>query len=91
MNEERYRKARKRVEQIKSFYIHLITYIIVNAGLFVLNMITSPKSLWFYWPLFGWGIGIAAHALSVFGLGGQFGREWEENKIKEIMEKEEQK
>lgn len=89
--EERYERAKKRVEELKGFYGHLITYIIVNTGLFILNMITSPKSLWFYWPLFGWGIGIIAHALSVFGLGGLFGRSWEEKKIKDIMEKDERK
>ena len=55
-------------------------------------MVTSPGSLWFIWPLMGWGIGFAFHALSVFvfypGIGTGFGADWEERKIKEIMEKE---
>jgi hypothetical protein len=38
--------------------------------------------------LLGWVIGIAAHATSVFGIKGILGKEWEERKIKEIMEKD---
>ncbi len=41
----RYEKARKRVEEIKGFYTHLLTYVLVNLALFVLNLITSPRSL----------------------------------------------
>jgi hypothetical protein len=36
-----------------------------------------------------WGIGIAIHASKVFVLKDRFlGKEWEEKKIKEMMEKE---
>ncbi|MCK4321095.1 2TM domain-containing protein, partial [candidate division WOR-3 bacterium] len=33
---ERYRRARERVEEIKSFYSHLFIYIIVNLALFII-------------------------------------------------------
>jgi len=83
----RYEKARKRVEEIKGFYSHLLTYVLVNVALLVLNLITSPESLWFYWPLFGWGVGVLAHAASVFGPRRLWGQELEERKIKELMKK----
>lgn len=86
--EERYRAAKKRVEEIKGFYSHLFIYFIVNLALFFINLATAPGKWWFYWPLIGWGIGIFAHGFSVFATSGRFGREWEERKIKEIMEKE---
>ena len=86
----RYERARKRVEDIRAFYIHLLTYVIVNLGLFILNLVTSPRSFWFFWPLFGWGIGVLAHALSVFGPGRFWGSEWEERKIKELMKKDQE-
>lgn len=89
--DKRYKKARKKVEELKGFYIHLFIYILVNLGMFIVNIVTTPRELWFYWPLFGWGIGILAHAMSVFGIRGLFGKEWEERKIKQIMEKEEKK
>jgi hypothetical protein len=45
---------------------------------------------WFYWPLIGWGIGLGLHAFGVFGFGGRgpWGREWEERKMREMMDEE---
>lgn len=88
--EERYSKARKRVGEIKGFYGNLIAYVIVNIGLMVINLLTSPAYLWFFWPLFWWGIGVVFHGLKVFNYIPFFGKEWEEQKIKEFMDKEEQ-
>ena len=34
---------------------------------------------------FGWGIGIVAHALAVFGRASRFVAEWEDRKIKELV------
>ena len=64
--EERYYKARKKVEEIKGFYGNLTAYIVVNIGLMILNLVTSPEYLWFFWPLLGWGIGVAVHVMAVF-------------------------
>ena len=86
--ELKYQKAKKRVEALRGFYVHLCVYVVVNLGLFLRNISTSPENLWFYWPLLGWGIAIGLHALSVFGPGRRFGAEWEENKIAEIMEED---
>ncbi len=90
VDEERYNRAKKRVKGIKDFYIHLIVYLVVSIFFLVLNLLTSPDSIWFYWPLLGWGIGLLFHASSVFFFKGLFGEDWEERKIKEIMEKEKQ-
>jgi hypothetical protein len=81
----RYQNAKKRVEALRGFYVHLTVYVLVNLLLFAINMLTSPESLWFFWPLLGWGIAVALHALRVFGAG-RFGAEWEERKINELME-----
>jgi len=90
MNTEeiKYQKAKERVEALRGFYIHLIVYAVVNLILFSINMIVSPDSLWFFWPLMGWGIGLAMHVLSVFGPSLWFGADWEQRKIQELMEKE---
>jgi len=82
-----YQRARKRVRQLRGFYVHLTVYLLVNTFLLIINLLTSPGTLWFYWPLLGWGIGIVAHAASVFGTGKFLGKEWEEQKIKELMSK----
>jgi hypothetical protein len=47
------------------FKIHFLVYLAVNALLIVINLVTTPGKYWFYWPLLGWGIGIAGHAFGV--------------------------
>jgi len=90
MNEQeiKYQQAKERVTALRGFYVHLTVYVIINLGLFAINMLASPGSLWFFWPLMGWGIAIVLHALRVFGSGGLSGTDWEERKIREIMENE---
>jgi hypothetical protein len=86
--DKQYKRAKKRVEELKSFYTHLFVYLAVNIGLFLIDVISSPERLWFYWVLIGWGIGLAIHGLNVFGTDKILGKDWEEKKIKEIMEKD---
>jgi hypothetical protein len=81
---ERYQRARKRVEDLKGFYIHVSMYLIVNIGLIVINLLTTDN-WWFYWPLIGWGIGLAAHAFAVFVEGSRFARNWEDRKLRQVM------
>jgi hypothetical protein len=87
----RYDRAKKRVEEIKGFYVHLFVYVLVNLSLLFINLLTSPHHFWFYWPLFFWAIGVAAHGISVFGPDRFWGQDWEERKIKEIMDREERR
>lgn len=79
-----YEKAAKRVKELKEFYGNISSYCIVISFLAFLNLMTSPEHLWFLWPMLGWGIGVAFHAVSVFGIG----KSWEEKKIKELMDEE---
>ena len=83
----RYEKARKKVEMIKWFYVDLGLYVVINLGLFLLNILTTPDDLWFYWVMLAWGIGLAAHAVVTYGSVSFLGDEWEERKIRELMDK----
>lgn len=60
-------QAKAKVE----FRIHLFTFIAVIVFLAIINLLTSPENLWFIWPMFGWGIGIVAHALTVYLFSGE--------------------
>lgn len=51
---------------IRGVGIHLFVYVTVNILLIAINLIVTPESLWFFWPLAGWGAGVAAHALLVY-------------------------
>jgi len=51
-------------EAARGFLAHLTAYVTVNAFLVFINLYTHPEYLWFVWPLFGWGIGLAFHFIS---------------------------
>src|SRR5687768_4328527 len=53
-------------DQRKSFFSHLGTYLAVNAFLVGLNLMTDGRIDWAIYPLLGWGIGVALHAIGVF-------------------------
>lgn len=86
--EERYFKAKEKVHEIRGFYGHLASFVLVNITLLIINLLTSPDHLWFFWPTIGWGVGVAFHAMKVFNYAPFFDKEWEERKIKEIIERE---
>ncbi|MBT8508413.1 histidine kinase [Methanomicrobiaceae archaeon CYW5] len=86
--DEAYRKAKKRVEEIRGFYLALAAYLLVNAFLAVINYLFTPGFWWVLFVAFFWGIGIIVQAYRVFAKNRFLGEEWEERKIREIMEKE---
>ena len=88
--EQRLAAAQKQVKRIKGFYIHVVVYVCVNALIISGNAIEGLSNLMNsepYMTALFWGIGLAAHALSVFGADWVFGRGWEERKVREIMNK----
>lgn len=87
-NPEAYERAKKRVEAKIGFYIHLAVYVGVNLLLMIINLTRSPEYLWFKWPLFGWGIGLFFHGLSVFILSGERFRAIKEGMIEKEIKKD---
>lgn len=85
-DEQRYAQARKRVQELKGFYTHATVFVLVNVVLIVIDVATG-SGWWFFWPLLGWGIGLTAHGVNIFGISGRFGSDWEERKIRELMDK----
>jgi hypothetical protein len=92
--EERRNQAKKRVEEIKGFYIHLSVYIVVNLFIvlsIVYNQYADGEPL-LGWPMLitplFWGIGLGIHAANVFGFGMVLGKNWEERMIRKYMEED---
>lgn len=99
LREQSYNRAKKRVKDIKGFYVHLVVFITVNifiSGIIIIGLMKSGAIFTeaisnfgvYSTPIF-WGIGLFFHWFGVFGtkfLG--FGKDWEERKIKEYLEKE---
>lgn len=80
----KYLRAKKKVEDLKGFYGSLVAYVLVIPFLIMLNYRTSWDFQWFWFPLFGWGLGLVIQAFQTFGYGGN----WEARKIRKIMEED---
>lgn len=96
--DRKYLQAKSRVEKLRAFYTHLTVYILINTTISTFKIIRNFNSgesfedaffnlntsgVWLFW-----GIGLAIHAFSVFGLPLILGHNWEEEKIKQFMEEE---
>ena len=84
----RYEEARHHVRKLRGFYSHATTYVCVIGGLLLVNLVASPGHFWVKWVAFGWGIGLLSHGLSVFAFSGAFGKDWEERKVREYLERD---
>lgn len=86
--DDNYIRARKHVEELKGFYYSLGSYFLVIPFLIFVNLKTVPQFHWFWFPVFGWGLGLTIQAFRVFVDDGGFGRSWEKRKIEKYMEEE---
>lgn len=84
----RYLQAKKRVKQIKGFYIHAAIFVAVNLLLIFLKVTKQEDiSLKDFYGIGFWGLGLFVHGLSVYLPNFILGSGWEERKIRELMEK----
>lgn len=92
------KKAKKRVEALKGFYIHLMVYIMINTMIFVVKIVRNTYNgesfseaffdfNTFFTPIF-WGLGLAFHAIKVFDYNPIFNKDWEERQIQKYMEED---
>lgn len=63
---EDYKRARGRAKAKYGFMVHAVVYVVVMLLLVVINLLTSPGTIWFIWPLIGWGLAVALHGAQVF-------------------------
>ena len=75
-NEDKYKRAKKKVKKEKDFYTHLTVYIVINTFLIIINLgifqsgftnIRIPTWPMFTTPFF-WGIGLFFHWTNIFVL-----------------------
>lgn len=93
--EIKYQEVVKRVKKIKGFYTHAAIYVVVNIMIVILNIQDlEPGESYFkienFITAFFWGLGLLTHALSVFLPNILLGSNWEEKKIKQLMDKDKQ-
>ncbi|WP_418603076.1 histidine kinase [Hwangdonia sp.] len=86
--DDSYMRALNHVDELKAFYYSLISYFLVIPFLIFINYKTSWGFQWFWFPMFGWGIGLVIQAFKVFVNDGALGRNWEKRKMEEFMKNE---
>jgi 3'-phosphoadenosine 5'-phosphosulfate sulfotransferase (PAPS reductase)/FAD synthetase len=94
------KRAKKKVEELKGFYIHLTVYVLVNIMISLVIIVAQVSdgesvaeavlnfgvfSTWLFW-----GIGLFFHGIKVFRYNPIFNRNWEERQIQKYMEQDRQ-
>ncbi|TVZ51583.1 histidine kinase [Dokdonia sp. Hel_I_53] len=87
LEDKRYQRAKKKVEDLKGFYIHFTIYCIMVPVFIYLNA-RSTSFPWAVFPILGWGWGVVGHASETFGWNPIFDKKWEKRKIQKLMEDE---
>lgn len=95
---EKLRRAKKRVQDLKGFYIHFAVYIAVNTFISTMKIVQNlgdgesfndafwdfgTFAVWFFW-----GIGVVFHAIKVFSYNPFFSKDWEERQIQKYMDRD---
>ena len=93
-------KAKKKVEELKGFYIHFMVYVLVNIMISLVIVVShmhegdsffeaiwdfATVSTWLFW-----GIGVFFHAFKVFSFSPFFNKEWEERQIQKYIDEDRQ-
>ena len=59
------KELQEQAEANVGFYKHLLTYIIVNLGLIVIDYYYNGRIDWALYPLLGWFVGLLTHYIQI--------------------------
>lgn len=71
-------------QRFTGFYVHLVVFFVINFGLFLLNALVYPFTLWFYFPLLMWAVAVMIHACAICV---EHEEVWNEKSMVEIVRK----
>lgn len=63
-------------DELNAFIVHAILYVLVNVSLFIYFYSNSQDLSLLFWIIIGWGVGLVAHAMAVFGVMKFLSKEW---------------
>jgi hypothetical protein len=90
-SEQKYKRAKVKMETIKCFYQHLAIYVIFVFVFIWLNLNGGSDFPWAIFPIAGWGLGILGHASETFEYSIFFGKDWERRKIRKLMDEDDER
>ncbi len=77
-------RAAEKAEEILGFYVHAFIFAIVCTALTAVNYFVTDDVWWVQWVFLGWGIGVLAHLVGVFGRMPDYLDRWKAAKIREL-------
>ncbi len=84
------KELRKQVKRQASFYRRCVMMGVLIVFLFIINMLTSPGTLWFFWPALPILFTLALNGFRVFGKA-HFSEEWEERRLEKMKRRNQRK
>jgi 2TM domain len=78
-------EARRHVRRKRTFYTVLLVYLALVVLWFLIDVLTGDD-WWFYWPMLGAGIIVAIIEISMFGIRGLFGADWEGRQMDKYLQ-----
>jgi len=99
IEEDKYKRAKKKVNRIKGFYRHLTGYLSINIVITSVRLVhdmmdgvSFEASIWNLQTFFNWvpwGVAVLIHGIIALDMLSLFiGKNWEEKKIQEYIEKD---
>lgn len=84
MEDRAYQRAKEQAKRIVGFYRHLILFVGINIAFVIINLVTDPHHLWFYYPLIVWAVGLMIQGVTLYT---KSGSNWEERVTEKIVNK----
>ena len=82
--------AWRKVKSLRLLYSHLSIFVFGNVALLLIDQAT-PGEAWFYKVLIGWGLLVGLHAAYTYELLPWSTRDWEQRKVRELMDEQRQR
>ncbi len=82
--------AWRKVQGLRVLYTHLTVYVFVNLVLLLID-VSTPGDPWFYKILLGWGLLVGLHAAYTYELLPWATQNWEQRKVRELVEQRRQR
>jgi hypothetical protein len=79
--------AWRKVKSLRLLYTHLTFFVFGNVLLLLID-ISTPGEVWFYKVLIGWGLLAGLHAAYTYELLPWSSRDWEQSKVRELMDEQ---
>jgi hypothetical protein len=79
--------ARRHVRRKRTFYTVVVVYLVLVVLWFLIDVLTGADDWWFHWPTLGSGVIVAIIGISMFGLSGLFGGNWEQRQMDKYLQR----